>query len=331
MSNQEQQFYNSEHYPPPQQQQGQYYEERSNVNVDPREQQQQMMYSGHEYYTGPGEKLQPQMPRRRRKGFRLFWLAPVVLLFLIGAMGYGFGHHARFAGYSKDSGMSRFFTVTAPKLVVNDNVVSVHIHSNGDNSNSKEANGVTIQVEKSNSSEPDPVIDFDKGSGTITIRATEQGFNSDSIDIDITTPRTSDVQLNDSNGSVTIEGITGNIDAHTANGSVTADNIAGQATLSAASGSVDVSDSQLSGTSSLHSNDGSISYKGSLDIHSTYTFVTDNGSVNVSLPNDAAFDLKAYSGSGSINNDFGSYTVGGGTRASLTLHTGDGSVNIHKG
>lgn len=330
MSNQEQQFYPPENYPPgryPQQQQNQYYEVHNTVNVDPREQQQQAMYGAPEYYVGQGEKLQPRPPRRRN-GFRMLWL-PIVLFFIIGGMSYGlFGSHGQFDQHFGDPEHAQVINVgTTPKLVIRDNSGPVRIHTDEGSSN---ASTVTIRIDKGNKSDPEPAISFDKGSDTLTIKATEQGFINNDIGIDITVPNTSDVQVNDGNGSLQLQGITGNIDAQTGNGSVSADHLNGRVKLSTDDGSIHVSDSHLSGTSTLHSGNGTIEYGGSLAVNGTYTFDTGNESVDVSLPSDAAFNLSADSSNGAVTNDFGHDSVGSGTRPSLNLHTGNGSIDIHK-
>jgi hypothetical protein len=278
------------------------------------------MYGGPEYYSRPGEKLQPQMVRRRRQGFRPLWLIIIVLL-LAGTAGTLVGHNQDAANkHLHGSSNDWTYTVlTTPKLVINDNAGSIRIHTDSD---SRSGNAVTIHVDKSSDSSANPSINFNKESSTIVIDATQSGAKDNSVDIDITTPNVS---------SMSIDGVTGNINAHTGNGSINADHITGQAILSTGHGSVNVSDSQLSGTSSLTNNDDDIHYNGSLDVNGTYKFSTGNGSIDVTLPEDSSFNLIANSGNGPVNNDFGSNTVGSGTRPSLTLHTGNGSIEIHKG
>ena len=319
MSNQEPQFYRPEHYP-----QSQYSEERSRENVDARE---QTMYGGPEYYTRPGEKLQPQLARRRRKGLRPFWLI-IILLIIVGAA-VSLNHSQDSSNkHFRSSGIDQTFPMfTAPKLIINDSAGSVHIHTDSSGSN---GNAVTIHIDKSNDSIANPSINFDKQTSTIAINAALSG--ADDVDIDITVPESnvSSIQLNDGNGSVSIDGVIGNIDAHTNNGSINADHITGQAVLSTGHGSVDVSDSQLSGTSSLTSSDDDIHFNGSLNVNGTYKFTTGNGSVDVTLPSDASFNLKADSGNGPVNNDFSSNSVGDGPQPMLTLHTNNGSIEVHQ-
>ncbi len=338
MSNQEQQFYSSEQFPSSPQPSYQYHQTPNSINVDPREQQPQEMYGEHEYYTGLGEKLQPHPPRR--KGFRAFWLVPIVLLFLIGGISFGlFGPHEQFSkGFDGprsaqfDKGFSGFdqvrdFKVGAtPKLVIHDTTGSVHIHSSGD---SRNAHVVTIRTNRSDRGESNSFAQFDQGSNTITIDTTQQGFGGNT-DLDITVPGTSDVNVTDVSGDVNIEGVTGNVSAQTTQGRIDANTVSGRVTLSSTNGDVSVENGSLSGQSSLHSVNGNIRYSGSIDSHGSYKFDTLNGSVDVSLPSNTAFHLDANAVSGQVENGFGSNDVGSGVRPSLTVSSANGSIQISK-
>lgn len=329
MSNQEQQFYSAGQYPPSPQPSHQYYQTPNNVNADPREQQQQEMYGDAEYYTGRGEKLQPHPPRR--KGFRAFWLVPIVLLFLIGSMSYGFFEHHEQSGKGFGGpGKEQSFNVGAtPKLIINDTGGTVHIHSNDDSSNT---GTVTIRIDRSGNFESGSgtTITPDKVAGVITIDVAEQGFGNNDVNIDITTPKTSNVQLNDSNGDIAIEGVTGTIKAQTARGKIQADNVSGQVTLASTNGDVSLENGSLSGQSSLHSDNGDIHYNGSINPQGSYKFDTINGSVDVGLPSNTAFHLIGQSTNGRYENEFITNDVGSGTRPSLTVISENGSIHISK-
>ncbi len=327
MSNQEQQFYPPESYPPGRYSppsSNQYYEGRSNVNVDPSE--QQAMYGASEYYTGRGEKLQPRPVRR--KGFRILWLLPIILLFLIGSMGYAFGSHERNYKQFGGPGHEQVFNVgNTPKIIINDNAGTIHIRSDEDSS---KANTVTVRTDKSGDAQPNPIVNYDKVQGIITITATRQGFGDNNVNIDVTTPKTSNVQVNDGSGDVAIDGVTGSVNAQTTQGRIDANNVSGQVTLSATNGEVSVENGNLSGQSSLHSGNGDIRYNGSINTQGRYTFDTSNGSVDVRLPSDAAFHLVAKNTNGRYENEFGNNDVGSGTRPSLTVSSGNGSIHVGK-
>ncbi len=333
MSNQEQQFHTSENYPPelyPKQPPNHSYEVSPTVNADPREQQQQMMYGVPEYYGGQGEKLQPRLPQRRRRTW-LFWLlGSVLIVIFIAGMSSSFSHSPGFSHfkghYDSASVPDIVYPVSAPKFIINDNSGDIHIHTD----DSGNANTVTIHISKSDNSEPDPIVSLDKGSGVITIKAVEQGFSNRGIDIDITTPATSDVQLNDGNGHVNIEGITGTINAQATQGQITANNVSGQVALSSINGDVSVDNGNLSGTSSLNSVNGAIHYSGSLDAQGSYKFATVNGDIDVTLPDTSALHIDANATHGRLDNEFGGNDVGSSPRASLTLQSENGSIDIHK-
>ena len=338
MSNQEQQFYPPGQYPPSSQQSYQYYQTPNGVNIDSSEQQSEM-YGGYEYYTGRSEKLQPHPPRR--KGFRALWLVPIVLLFLIGGISFGlFAPHNQFGrgfggpGYDQFSkgfggpGYEQSFNVgNTPKLIIKDTGGTVHIQSNADSS---KAQTVTVLMNRGGGPGPNPNVSFDKGSDTMTIDVTQQGFGDNNADLDITTPSTSNVQVNDGNGDVNIEGVTGGINVQTTQGNIDANSVSGQVTLSSTSGDVSVDNGSLSGQSFLHSVDGDIHYDGSIDAQGSYKFDTVTGSVHVSLPGTTAFHLNGSSTNGQVENEFGNNDVGSGTRPSLTVSSANGSIHISK-
>ena len=80
----------------------------------------------------------------------------------------------------------------------------------------------------------------------------------------------------------------------------------------------------------METNYGSVRYAGSIDPQGTYTFKTINGNVNLTLPGNAAFQLQATTGSGSVNNEFGSALVGQGQRAQIMVNVTNGSVVVNR-
>ena len=330
MGNQEQQFYSSEQYPSSPQPSYQYYQPTANINADPREQQQQEMYGGPEYYTR-GEKLQPRPPRRKK--FRALWLLPVALLFVMG-MSYGL-FSSRDRGephFGSKFGSSDYKQVidvgVTPKIIINDNAGTIHIHSNEDSTNDRTVTIHTDQNRRGDSETATTTV-FDKATGTITITAPQQGFGDRSYNIDITTPKVSDVQLVDGHGNIDIENITGTISAKTAKGRINAQDVSGQVAFSSTNGDVSLENGSLSGQSSLHSDNGDIRYDGSIDQKGNYKFDTINGSVDVRLPDNSAFHLDEHT-NGPFNNEFGSNDVGSNPRPSLTISSENGSIHLSK-
>ena len=149
-------------------------------------------------------------------------------------------------------------------------------------------------------------------------------------------------------GEVNFESIQGPVNVHTDSGDVTGNTITGAVAITASSGSIKLQQitgelraktwsgdvivhaSTLSGASLLQTVNGSVRFDGTLDPHSSSTMQTTNGDVDLSLPARMAFSLEASTGSGSIQNAFGTSSVGSEPRAALVLHTQNGSVAVIK-
>ena len=202
-----------------------------------------------------------------------------------------------------------------------------------------------------------------QGYDRITI-ATKPGYMN--IDYDITAPSTTVVQVQVNGGSIAVDGMSGvtidtgggNLDienvhgpvnVYTENGDITANNLAGSVDMNVGnggsirasnvngsikaishSGDVIVRAAALNGVSDLETNYGSIHFEGTIDPQGTYTMKTINGNINLTLPGNAAFQLTASVGSGTIYNTFGSTIVGYGPRAEIMANITNGSVTVNK-
>ncbi len=150
------------------------------------------------------------------------------------------------------------------------------------------------------------------------------------------------------NGSIDVDTIHGPVNVQTDSGDVTATSINGPLTVSASSGTIKMqqvtgqvnahtwsgdviaTNMTLSGKSLLQTQSGSVRFSGSLDPHGSYRMQTSSGDVDLTLPGNTAFILDASTGSGSVENDFATNTVGTAPRSSLSLHTQSGSIAIVK-
>jgi hypothetical protein len=178
--------------------------------------------------------------------------------------------------------------------------------------------------------------------GTTTVQI---AINSGTIDVHTG----SGLNASTSSGSIDLENMQGSTTAHTKSGDVTANNLNGPVTISASSGSlrmqhikgqlnaqtwsgdVVVRTSALSGDSLLQTQNGSVHFDGSIDPQGNYRMNTTSGDVDLTLPSNAAFSLAASTGSGNVENAFGTSVVGTTPRAQLTLQTQNGSIAIVKG
>jgi len=185
------------------------------------------------------------------------------------------------------------------------------------------------------------------------------------IDYDVTVPASAQVQvvvnsgsiaasgisgisIDTGSGSLDVENVQGPVNIHTDSGDITARNIKGQMTMEAGSGSIRVTgasgqlkattssgdvvvrEATLSGQSALKTNSGSVRFEGALDAQGTYQLSTHSGDIDLTLPANAAFQLAATTGSGSVNNAFGGNSVGAMPRAQITATIGSGSVVVNK-
>jgi Putative adhesin len=337
------------------------YEPR-NINTDPREQGKVRspleptaggFYNSPEQQTMGGEKLRPQ--QRRRGGL---WFLLILLLVVVLAMGGLVGSVVSRTGSFQFGSLSgslpaHSFTVSGiPKLVIHDDTGTIHIHTGGAGGTdvivkaARHATGIGANVNDLN-------VNYALDGSTIDINAhvTAHGIfvGSRSIDLDITTPSTSNIEANTGSGTVEIDGVTGQMMAEagsgsistnnvngditlsTGSGSIHADSISGQVTLKTGSGGIEANHAALKGQSLLETGSGSIRFEGSIDAEGDYRFETGSGSIDATLPSGSTFRPEISTGSGSVHNDFAGNDVGNGSGPTLTLHTGSGSINLRKG
>jgi hypothetical protein len=316
MSQQQMQSFEPE---PPREREGYERAEDRIENTDPRE--QQMLFEG-PYY---GQKLRPlpPQPKPRRNLWFLWLLVPALLVFLVAApMGiawsvvhqdgprgiYGFAKPAPGPNFHFQGKPLETFQVSgAPTVVINDPAGNVTVHVGDDNFvtlNSpslfgpSDGGGGQVQTSQSNDG------------NTINVTVPD-GLGSFGGALDVTVPANANIEIQSRTGTITIEGVNGQVTAQTE------------------SGSISVINSELSGASTLQSQSGSINFQGSLDPQGDYQFISDSGSVNLLLPADASFHLDASHGSGAFNNAFGSNNVGNGG-PTVAVRSDTGSINIGK-
>ncbi len=142
------------------------------------------------------------------------------------------------------------------------------------------------------------------------------------VDYVIHVPRTARVSVENVNGRVEVSGVAGEVEASTVNGSVEVREAAGEVEARAVNGSVEVALTRL-------------------DPEARSRLRTTNGSVRLTLPEDASAEIEARTVNGSVGCDFdldgsrktrrkleGRIGAGG---ARFELATVNGSVNIDRG
>jgi hypothetical protein len=301
------------------------------INTDPREWSampppSMMPYRAPVYPVGP----LPQQ-RRGRGPWLAITLIVVILVLLIGGIGWLI---ASIVGgiVSHTSSETRNFAVnTHPQIVVINDTGSIHVNVGS------ASNEVTVQATRwiggFGNVTDDIQVRYDQNSEGNTLTVTVERMNPSNIpdfnhaDIDLTVPATADLHLTSNTGEIWSTGVSG------------------QMTLISNTGSITVRQGTLGGDSRLTTNTGSVTFQGAIDPHGSYVFSANTGSVQVTLPHNAAFHVEASTDTGSIMSDFSgvlvtklNYTrseahgdVGTPPRAMLTLTTNTGSISLSEG
>ena len=215
----------------------------------------------------------------------LFWR--ILLIIAAGGLFFALFRSINKSRQSASSIETHTFTVGAqPKIIIKDDVGAIRVHPGG------EEYQVVVQATKRRrilmGGEIDIHYDQNAAKNAITVKA-DNGWSfigSKWVDFDITVPRNADLELKNDVGSITVNGI------------------AGQISCATDAGSVKVTGAWMRGNSKLKTDAGSITFSGALDPHGSYQMSTDAGAVSVTLPPNASFRLDAKTDVGSITSDF---------------------------
>lgn len=253
----------------------------------------------------------------------LFWR--ILLIIVAGGIAFAL---IRAIGRSRQSVSSvethTFSVGLQPKIIIRDDIGSIRVHPGG------EEYQVVVQATKRRrillGGEIDVHYDQNSAKNSITVKSSNgwSFIGTKWVDFDITVPRNADLELRNDAGSITVNGVSGQVSCVTD------------------AGTIKVSDTWLCGNSKLKTDAGSINFSGALDPHGSYQMTTDAGTVSVTLPTNASFRLDAKTDVGSINSDFPIPTrrdfPGGKARCdvglppypTLKLRTDVGSINIRQ-
>lgn len=296
-------------------------------NDDPREQPWQGMPPGQMY----GEKLQPQQRKRRGlKGCLIAFVTVLVLFSLLAAVGgfvfYRFGSTAFGPGVTENH-TYQVSTTSSPTLVINDPVGTVHVHSS-------KSSTVSIQATKRTEGfggNPNNIhVIYNDNTQTNTITVTVDNgprfLGVPLVDFNITVPDAANLNLKSDTGSIDVTGVTGQMSLQSNTGSITAEQ------------------DNLTTSSQLTTDTGSVTFNGTLAQNSSYVFSTNTGSVHVTLPADSTFHVDAKTDTGSFHSDFPGLNpdksgvgnevhgdVGNSPNTNLTLTTNTGSIDLNQG
>lgn len=253
----------------------------------------------------------------------LFWR--ILLIIVAGGLAFALFRAISRSRQSISSVETHTFSVgLQPKIIIRDDVGSIRVHPGG------EEYQVVVQATKRRrilmGGEIDVHYDQNTAKNSITVKSNNgwSFIGTKWVDFDITVPRNADLELKNDAGSITVNGVSGQM-------SCTTD-----------AGTIKVTDAWLRGNSKLKTDAGTINFSGALDPHGSYQMTTDAGTISVTLPATASFHLDARTDVGSINSDFPIYTrrdfPGGKARydvglppyPTLKLRTDVGSINIRQ-
>ncbi|GCE45776.1 putative adhesin [Thermosporothrix hazakensis] len=212
---------------------------------------------------------------------------------------------------TEDGGTIPFQVVEPPELVIASDVADIVIRKGDSNTVTFAITQITDEERK------DFHITARQDGNTIRIEEvlrsrTASNETHHGPRLELTTPEHSNIQIKNKVGSSSIEQITGVVK------------------IRSEAGAIDMNEVTLKAGSTFQTTAGAIAFHGTLDTTGPYSFETEVGSIDLTLPADSAFQLNAFSTLGPISNAFESDVTGNSPRAALTLRTVVGNIAIHK-
>jgi hypothetical protein len=196
-------------------------------------------------------------------------------------------------------------------------------------------------------------IDMDERGDGLEIRTRKPpGLSTASVKLEITAPAGTRLDVYTASGSMSVQGLSGDVKLEAASGSVDVRDLSGDVEVDTASGSVEIVD--VTGRIDAHASSGSIDARGAMGQVQLATgsgsieyqgtpqgdcrFVTGSGRITLMLPAELNMEVELDTGSGDIDVDFdvdGQVTrrevkgvIGDGSQGSIYAHTGSGSIDL---
>lgn len=276
-----------------------------------------------------GWQAQPFPGSRPRSRARPLIVIPLGMLLVLcaGSLAFGFFAYRIFSGHNPIASLSgsgngegngsnggplNITTGAHPTIVIDRNAGVVHI------TGVQGASKITIQA-KGTAYTDRPITYTKSGDGTTFT------FNLDNVEaeeVDLNVPATSDLNITTNGDDIIVE------------------NVTGQVTLDSNAGAVRATQMSLTGTSTLKTNAGDVTFSGSLATDGTYTFDSNGGNISVTLPASAAFHVEMSTNGGTIHSDFPQVTISGSEAqgnvgqapyAKVTISSNGGTLTLAKG
>jgi len=312
------------------------YREQNQWRTTPPSPSQQEGYTGLRPYAGPapqqrqGEYFGQRQYRRRGRG-PWFWIILAIIIISLMSGGWrsfnGPGFDRNHVEPKQIVGKPIDYTVTGQATIV--------IFDPDGNVTVTEGQSNTVMIRAVNNNpfgNPNnlPLTSNQSPDGkTINVNAQDSGQGP--VDLKVVVPNNTILQLQTDSGDININGVEG------------------QMTLKTNSGSINTSNDVLSGSSTMSTRSGHISFDGTMGTGGSYQFQSNSGTVDLTVPSTPAFHVDATTDTGSITSDFPSVSIqknssGSGSKASgdvggnsqgqaakVTITTGSGDINLHQG
>ncbi|MFQ6028290.1 MAG: DUF4097 domain-containing protein [Dehalococcoidia bacterium] len=166
---------------------------------------------------------------------------------------------------------------------------------------------------------------------TVTVAAeVEKGFNffgdSAGVRIEVLVPENIALDLETSNGSVSVTGVSGPVSVATSNGGIDITNVVGEVNARTSNGKIDIG--EVSGQVDAETSNGAVRMTAALQEGSKNRLRTSNGSVNVTLVDTPRVNLNASTSNGTISTDRSITTTGSSDPRRLVGTIGEGGPDL---
>ncbi len=180
-------------------------------------------------------------------------------------------------------------------------------------------------------------VQIDERDGGLAIRTRRpSGFRNVSVELEITTPASTRLDLRDGAGNVSVQGLSGSLEVDTGAGNVDMDDVTGVIDAHTGAGNINVRGG--AGTVRLDTGAGNIRYEGTPQ--GDCRFGTGAGNITLVLPADVNVKVNLDTGIGNIDVDFAvdgrvtrqevEGTIGSGAQGTITASTGTGNIDVRR-
>lgn len=275
---------------------------------------------GYRAQAGNGIPLRTGQQRRRSP-----WLWIVLGLIIFSLLGGAFRMNVDQPSRFPDMGMAdhfrhggdaqKFQVGIDPTIIIEDPDGSVTVNTDGS------SGSVTVQTP---GQDQVSVPSSSYNSGEASLHIAVDNSPGSQTDLEVTVPNEADLVIRTNSGDINVTGVNG------------------QVNLSSESGTVALSQVSLAGNSSVSTYSGDIKFDGAIDRRGTYQFLSNSGSVDVTLPSDSSFHAAITPNNGSFDSGFPEVNsppsggtiegnVGKSPLANVIIKTDNGSINLNEG